>query len=465
MGVVEPDTDYLNIVYQDIVDSFDGKIGNCILLLGPELAVNDQGIDYKTYFKNLSQNHVETIEKYFEDENLFAFQDGVSPRRVIPKIKNFYKTVGNKDLLNKIAQIKFPLIINFSPDLALRQVFEINRIDFTPGHFSRSTVSNNSLEKPSKDKPILYNILGSIDADGSLILDHGHMHQALEKLLAERSLPDNIEAFLKNANTYVFLGFNYESWYYQLLCHRLNIKTEEHYSILSTPDCRDNDYTNRIMGKHFRMDFTGESALNTINRIINTCRKSTLDNSTVLRKTKYGLSFSYAWKDKDDPKVNRETIVDYLEKEIRKSEQLTHHIFRDKLDLMVGDNLKDFMDAISECPIVIQVVSNTYLKSKNCMYEALKIHKNSGNGEVYKFYVKENENDRVVLNDIRDHWKKVYDEESEKIVGESEDKLQQDRERVKRLDWIREIIEFIPELSTKNYWEKSIWKSPCPILT
>lgn len=442
----------LNSIYNNIIESFDGNIGHCVLLLGPELAVNQEGVGYKMFFKELSERLGDTIEIYFEEENLFAFKEGISDRQVKREIKNFYKTVGDFRLLEKIARIKFPLIINFSPDLALNKVFKENEIEFFEDHFSKSTVANNSLEKPTKQRPVLYNIFGSIEAEGSLILNHGHMHEALEKLLAERSLPDNMEAFLRNANTYIFLGFNYESWYYQLLCHRLNIKTSEQYSILSTPDCRHNDYTNRIMGKHFRMDFTGEPPIKTIDRIIETCEESSMANSDVLREIKiggrYSLVFSYAWKQKEEgAQLHIENIVDWLENELTLNEECAHNVFRDKKNLNFGDNLGAFMDALSQCETIVQVISDAYLKSKNCMYEAQKISENQNGNRVYRILLKETENeqfDAQKIEEYKAYWKQQYDSGMKHIKENIDDAIEQGK-AMGELKPILKIYEFIPQ--------------------
>ncbi len=451
MNLVSTDKNALNNIYSNIVESFDGNIGNCVLLLGPELAINNKGVRHKDYFRKLSKKHPDIIEKYFEEENLFSFKEEVSLRPISREIKDFYKNVGDTILLEKIARIKFPLIINFSPDAALTKVFEQNDIDYIEDHFSRSTVPNNNLEKPTKQKPVVYNIFGSIEADGSLILDHGHMHKALEKLLAERSLPDNLEAYLQNANTYIFLGFNYESWYYQLLCHRLNVKTPERYSILSTPDCRHNDYTNRIMGKHFRMDFTGESPEVTIDRIISTCEESDLNNTSVLREIKiggkYSLVFSYAWRKKGaDSKFHIENIVDWLESEIDTNKACSFNVFRDKKDLSFGDNLKEFMNALSQCKTIVQVVSDEYLKSRNCMYEAVQIHKNKGDNKIYRMLLKEDEKDQfneARIIEYKNYWKKLYEEGIGQIEQSTSDPIEKGKAIAK---WtpVLEIHEFLP---------------------
>ncbi|MFN7930771.1 MAG: TIR domain-containing protein [Blastocatellia bacterium] len=76
---------------------------------------------------------------------------------------------------------------------------------------------------------------------------------------------------------------------------------------------------------------------------------------------------SYAWGGES------ETIVDELDQAFQ-SKGVT--IVRDKRDLGFKGRIKEFMETIGEGKAVILIISEKYLKSKNCMFELLQIEKN-----------------------------------------------------------------------------------------
>ncbi|WP_181593104.1 toll/interleukin-1 receptor domain-containing protein [Paenibacillus sp. YN15] len=52
------------------------------------------------------------------------------------------------------------------------------------------------------------------------------------------------------------------------------------------------------------------------------------------------------------------------------------YISRDERDVMYKESFKDFMNSIEEHDFVVMIVSDSYLKSRPCMYEVLEIMKN-----------------------------------------------------------------------------------------
>ncbi len=76
---------------------------------------------------------------------------------------------------------------------------------------------------------------------------------------------------------------------------------------------------------------------------------------------------SYAWGQEDE---EREKIVNQLDQSLQKRGL---KIIRDKRDLGYKGSIRDFMTRIGEGGCVIVVLSDKYLRSKNCMYELVEI--------------------------------------------------------------------------------------------
>ena len=79
---------------------------------------------------------------------------------------------------------------------------------------------------------------------------------------------------------------------------------------------------------------------------------------------------SYAWGEETS---EREAIVNQIDQSLQKRGL---KIVRDKRDLGYKGSIRKFMDRIGEGDSIIVVISDKYLRSKNCMYELVQIAKN-----------------------------------------------------------------------------------------
>lgn len=79
---------------------------------------------------------------------------------------------------------------------------------------------------------------------------------------------------------------------------------------------------------------------------------------------------SYAWGEETS---EREAIVNQIDRSLQKRGL---KIVRDKRDLGYKGSIRNFMERIGEGDSIIVVISDKYLRSKNCMYELVQIAKN-----------------------------------------------------------------------------------------
>lgn len=359
--------------YKTIARQIATPNGQCVLILGPELAVDNKGIGYKTFFRKL----VPPTSKYFDAENLFLFKDKSDTRFVMDSVIDYYSKVGDPSLLEMVSRIPFPLIINVCPDLALNKVFERKGIPYSEAYFAiESKVKFDPIISiPSKEKPVIYNIFGSINVEQSLIFTHKRLYETIEYLLPKKSLPDNIELFLKEtANSFIFLGFKFDSWHYQLVCHKLGINTNSDSKInISSPNAIDNENVTIVMNNLFDMKFTSDNPMQCLHNIIECCEN---EHKNTLRPKdpngSYSTFVSYARKDDKNPE--RENVVDLIQQCFTENANGSlFSLFRDRKDLKYGDSIDSFMTHIGVGKTVIRVISDKYLKSIYCMIEAYRI--------------------------------------------------------------------------------------------
>lgn len=410
----------IDIFYNEFVDNLN-EGDQCALILGPELAVNDSGVGYKKFFKNLMKDE-KNGAYYFHDENLFHFNnDSNLERRKKYKIKEFYKNVGDKVLLEMIARIRFPLIINVCPDDSLYRILkEKGEQNITFEYFSAKIPqydldSTQNHNKPSPNTPIIYNIFGSIKKDQSLVLTYRDLFDTIEHLIPEGSLPNHIESYLKNTSTFIFLGFTFDSWYYQLVCHKLRIF--EKGTRKPTLTTSSTSIFNHVMLNHFEMIFTKENPTQSIERITRLCQEKEYNHLLRDQLTFDNLSLfiSYAWGDEESSSADWATITSLIKK-FFKEKNISVQFLVDRDTLTYGDSIDSFMTRIGQGKSVVQVISDKYLKSVYCMTEALRIslYEDDGNKNFSRiFQIRWNDIQEIEV--YKEYWKNRFNEVFERI--------------------------------------------------
>lgn len=365
----------INNIYNTIIDDICSELGQCVLLLGPEIFKSKSGESYRTYFGDLAENSNEDIS-YFPNDNLFYFKDSHAEGSLKKLLVEFYKNNADSALIELISKIKFPLIINSFPDTSINETYSANRIHFKNGYFQGPVTSE--LLYPSKENPVIYNIFGRIDYPQSLILTHGELYRIMDKLMPENSLPPNLELLLDNVNSFLFLGFKFDSWYYQLLCHRFKINGNhsKERKCLSEPNANTSNPVSMLIDKHFKINFTVENPTQIITRLITGIEQKEGSSSKSLRSanpdSKYSVFISYAWEEGNDKSnhTDKELIVDLIAEKLKSNKLI--NVFRDKEKQKSGDSIKLFMDLIGKGATVIIILSDDYLKSQFCLGEALR---------------------------------------------------------------------------------------------
>jgi len=130
-----------------------------------------------------------------------------------------------------------------------------------------------------------------------------------------------------------------------------------------------------------------------------------------MHEYEHSVFISYAWGEETS---EREAIVNQLDQALQKRGL---RIVRDKRDLGYKGSIRKFMERIGDGDCIVVVISDKYLRSKNCMFELVEILKNKefadrifpiilGDAKIY------DASDRV---DYVDHWEKEKARLNEKI--------------------------------------------------
>ena len=356
----------------------------CILIIGPDTATSDPDKSLNELLReSLQKNKGNEIEYYSEDE-FFSFKTKSDKEYAIMDIQEFYKHLQPNDLYFKIAEIPFHLIISVSPDHILKDVFDTKKLDYQFAFYNKEQNAT-AIQKPSKNKPLIYNLFGDLDTDGSLIFTYDDLFNYLVPSTGKFELPLELQQELQKAKLVLFIGFKFEKWYFKLLLRLLNLHQDKLNSAAqlgkNLPVVLKNFYA-----EEFKLDFLQYNESDIIDNIYNKCRDVLrIKNKPVSSGTE--IFISYAWGGES------ENIVDNIHRTITDKGL---NVVRDKIALGYKGNIKKFMETIGAGKYVIVVISDKYLKSENCMFEMLELQKNN---DVY------NRIFPIILSDA-----KIYDE-------------------------------------------------------
>jgi hypothetical protein len=159
-----------------------------------------------------------------------------SETRLINVAKDYYSkefpelNKSGTNLIKKLAQIPFKLIISLAPDDTLHRIFDEYNIPHRAysytgikhdddGHVSHAEVEENLT--------VIYNALGCAAENGRYIYSHKQLNEYI-KNDEEARFPIDVEVKIKKDDTthYLFLGFDFNKWHIRLLMFELNLMPE-----------------------------------------------------------------------------------------------------------------------------------------------------------------------------------------------------------------------------------------------
>lgn len=112
------------------------------------------------------------------------------------------------------------------------------------------------------------------------------------------------------------------------------------------------------------------------------------------RKEQKKIFLSYCQKDKDIVQIIDEKLAGLIGEEF--------YISRDVRDVQYKDSFKEFMKTIRQHDFVIMVISDRYIKSRNCMYEVMEVFKERNYAEKLLFIVLSNADKKYFKEEVSD---------------------------------------------------------------
>ncbi len=206
----------------------------CVLLLGPQLLPGARVFDALCAWLDAPENpaglrRTDLSVRYANDE-LFLFSGLDARTRVSGKLGQFYQDFSGQltAAYDKIAALPFPLVVSTLPDEGLRRALEEKGIAHQFGYYHRRGTPrpHERIDVNPMEQRALFNLFGKIGERESLVLTHEDLFDFLRSILGAKPLTDEqylpLSDALSDADDFIFLGFQFDKWYMQLLLRLLN---------------------------------------------------------------------------------------------------------------------------------------------------------------------------------------------------------------------------------------------------
>lgn len=246
----------LDAIVSDIED------GNAILFLGPGATVNYGGHDLlKSFFEALSiQERSDWVNCYHDEDGLFVFKPQ-GRNRLGKRIADAYAVHTGNELLSILAEIPFHLIISLTPDHGITHTFEQGGFEYKFRYNDRKSAKD--VGEYDADRPLIYNLLGSVESRASLVVSHGDLFELIEAIHKRNCLPIDLLSEFTPPNPHtkslIFLGLEYDKWYFHFLVHLLQLN--ESIFPIAANEKAPLPQEQALYESHFRVKFVQDAPL------------------------------------------------------------------------------------------------------------------------------------------------------------------------------------------------------------
>lgn len=206
--------------------------GDCVLVLGPRVAVRPDDPERRPLDGLLAQELMESIgatagESLHRAADLFyrTRQDRVE---LDVAVQDFYEREAGAttDFHRDLAKLPFRLCICASPDSLMLNAFaETEGKAPQRGYYGFRPVYTPRLATPTADRPIVYHLFGHHVEARSLVLTEGDLIEFLVAIVrGAPSVPDQVRSVLADPSaSFLFIGFGFHNWYLRVLLQVMNV--------------------------------------------------------------------------------------------------------------------------------------------------------------------------------------------------------------------------------------------------
>ncbi|SRR6266446_214552 len=213
------------------------KRGDCVLVLGPRVAIRANDSDRRPLDELLACELVASIDAQRKEASVSTLtlrsaadlhyrirQDRVELELAV---QDFYaRDAGSTTVFHRdLARLPFRLCVSASPDSLMLTAFREANKSPQEGYYSFRQAINAPLAVPTPATPLVYSLFGYHEAPSSLVLTEGDLIEFLVSIVrGTPPVPDRVRSILADpAVSFLFLGFGFHNWYLRVLLQVMNV--------------------------------------------------------------------------------------------------------------------------------------------------------------------------------------------------------------------------------------------------
>jgi hypothetical protein len=249
----------------------------CILVVGPGAVLGSDGVPLLDKLSAKIATLVEGDPPDPHSDSIFTHAERLLKKRggrakLSDLLSEIYWKEEVSDLFLKISQIPIHLMINISPSHFLRDAFRKNGI---PHQFAYYNYNKNMGIEGEKEEgvPLVYNLFGSLEDENSLVFTHEQLFDFIFEILGNKRMPDRVREEIVSALNFIFIGFNFESWYLKIILRLLESHTKEVSYAYPWKTDHLRESTKDFFEDNFRLDFVNSEIPAFIDELYKRCNE------------------------------------------------------------------------------------------------------------------------------------------------------------------------------------------------
>ncbi|MBK9335877.1 MAG: SIR2 family protein [Lewinellaceae bacterium] len=190
----------------------------CVICLGPGIFDTPAMPPLEQQLSAFLREHQEELRIRVYSDGWFHYLPDASEIDAWKKVKEFYgrPNAHSEAILDKIVQVPFHFFLTFTPDYKTREAFSRKGIPFSGDSYIKKTPFDSSTPRPTKQTPIVYNLLGELNKRNSLVMTYTDFYSYLESAFEGNSMAPVLKENIWDADYFVFLGIPFDKWYMHL---------------------------------------------------------------------------------------------------------------------------------------------------------------------------------------------------------------------------------------------------------
>ncbi|MEL6356619.1 MAG: SIR2 family protein [Bacteroidota bacterium] len=201
----------------------------CVFCVGPEFysqvgSEKSQGQRLADFLRLEADDHGIRVQP----NGWYHTRPGGDDQAACQVVREFYEQEGQAKAaqLDLLAQLKVHLILGLTPDKHIADAFDRQGFRYRSDTYVRDQPDRNT-KLPTKDQPLVYNLLGELNERNSLVLTYNDFYDYIQSTFRGNSMNALLKDVILSAEFFVFLGMPEDDWRMHLFLRIL--KQHEHH--------------------------------------------------------------------------------------------------------------------------------------------------------------------------------------------------------------------------------------------